>query len=277
MTRYSSCRSGRPDRLAVLDLMRIAPPTAEGSAPPWPTQEPVLASILTATRERYGQWHFTLNSIDFLTGEAAAIERTSHQIEGRDVITFYGHGSLSVLALTAMKHQRFDLAGISNAWRAPGLGSSHCDLSDIVGREDGAQGATLEMLCAQLGIAAAREWPNSDVAELIAKRQFQKLQNACEFNVAATLMLFACVEGLRARDAGYAGSLVSQFSRWVADCGLTHLRDFERIAGHDEHDRLSLLAMIEEGLAALEHRQHLRSVSGLPGPSGLFVTKASDF
>jgi len=257
--------------------MRIAPPTAEGAPIPWPTREPVLASILTATRERYGQWRFTLNTIDFLTGGAAAVERTSHQIEGREVITFDGRGLLSVLALAAMKHQRFDLAGISNAWQAPRLGSSHCDLSDIVGKDDRTQGATLEMLCAQLGIATACEWPNSDVAELIAKRQFQKLQNACEFNVAATLMLFACVEGLRSHDAGYAGSLVGQFSRWVADCGLTHLQDFERIAGHDEHDRLSLLAMVEEGLAALEHRQHLKSVTGLPGPSGLFVTKSSDF
>ncbi len=61
-------RLGRLDKIAVLDIETIAPPVAENAFPPWPVHEPVVASILTATGERYGQWHFTLESVDFLAG-----------------------------------------------------------------------------------------------------------------------------------------------------------------------------------------------------------------
>jgi len=71
--------------------------------------------------------------------------------------------------------------------------------------------------------------------------------------------------------------LISQLGRWIADCGLAHLQAFERIRGHDEFDRLSLRDMVEEGIAALDHRQHMKFVTNLPGPSGAFVSRASDY
>ena len=278
MTHYNAGRSSRPDNLVVLDIETIAPPVADEGFPPWPTHSPVVASVLTATRERYGQWRFAIETVDFLSGEAAAIERVSHLLEGRDVLTFNGRRfDLPVLALTAMKHQRFDLAGISKAWQSHRFTGRHYDLADIVSGFGGASGGSLEMLCSQLGIKAKQDCHGSDVAELVAKREFRKIVEYCESDVTATLALFACVEGLRSCDAGYAGSLISQLGRWIRDSGLAHLQAFERIAGHEEHDRLSLLNIVEEGIAALDHRRHMKFVSNVPGPSGVFVPKHSDF
>lgn len=271
-------RLGKPEKFAVLDIETIAPPVPDNTFPPWPFHQPVVASILTATRERYGQWHFTLETVDFLTDSAAAIERVSYLLEGRDLVTYNGRGfDLPVLALTAMKHQRFDLAGLSTAWQSHRFSGRHYDLADIVSGFGGARGASLEMLCTQLGIPAKQDCHGADVAELIAKRQFKIVSNYCESDCGATLALAACVEGMRSGDAGYAATLISQFGRWVADNHLLHLQAFERIAGHDEYDRLSLLAVVEAGIAALDHRLHLEFVRNVPGPSGAFATKASDF
>lgn len=278
MTHYKSGLASRPNRLAVLDIETFAPPIADGGFPPWPQHDPVVASILTATRERYGEWKFTLQTVDFLSDGAAAIEQVSHLIEGRTVITFSGRGfDANVLALTAMRHQRLDLVGISEVWHSHRFSGTHYDVADVIGGFGAARGVSLEMLCGQLGIPAKQVCHGADVAELVAKRQFQAIQDYCESDVAATFCLFACVEGLRSRDRGYAATLIAQFGRWIADRGLAHLQAFERITGHDEYDRLSLLAVVEEGIAALDHRQHMNFVTNLTGPSGAFAQHASDF
>ncbi len=278
MTLHKQRRSGSRDQLAVVDIETIAPPIAGHGFPPWPTHSPVVASILTANRERYGQWRFALESVDFLNDPGSAIERVSHLNEGRDVVTYNGRGfDAAVLALTAMKHQRFDLAGISEAWQAHRFSGRHFDLADIVSGFGGARGASLEMLCDQLAIPAKQHCHGSDVAELVAKREFEKIRHYCESDVIGTAMLFACVEGLRSGDAAFAATLISQLGRWIADCGHAHLQAFERIAGHDEYDRLSLIAMVEEGISALDYRQQLTFVTNLPGPSGVFVPQHSDF
>lgn len=278
MTVYKTRPPGRKDKLAVLDIETIAPPVADNGFPPWPTHTPVVASILTADRERYGQWRFALESVDFLLDPAIAIERVSYLIEGRDLVTYNGRGfDVPVLALTAMRYQRLDLVGISNAWQAHRFSGRHFDVADIVSGFGGARGASLEMLCDQLGIPAKQDCHGSDVAELVAKQQFETIRHYCESDAIGTAMLHACVEGLRSRDPGYAATLVSQLGRWIADCGYKHLEAFERIAGHDEYDRLSLVDMVEEGISALDHRQHLKFATNLPGPSGVFARPHSDF
>lgn len=278
MTLHKQRRSGNRDRLAVLDIETIAPPVAGDAFPPWPTHTPVVASILTADRERYGQWRFALESVDFVIDAGSAIERVSHLLEGRDIVSYNGRGFDSVvLALTAMKHRRFDLAGISETWQAHRFSGRHFDLADIVSGFGGARGASLEMLCSELGIPVKQDCHGSEVAELVAKRDFEKIRTYCESDVIGTALLFACVEGLRACDAGFAATLVAQLGRWIADCGYAHLEAFERIAGHEEYDRLSLIAMVEEGISALDHRQQLRFVTDVPGATGVFVPQHSDF
>ena len=140
-----------------------------------------------------------------------------------------------------------------------------------------ARGGNLERLCGALGIPAKLDCHGDQVADLLAKRQFQKIAEYCETDCCATLFLFAMVEGLRSTDAGYTASLISQCSRWIADSRLAHLKAFERIPGSGEFDRQSLLAMLAEGIASLDHRQHLRFVNKVPGQSGLTIQSSSDF
>jgi len=157
MTQYKSSRSSRPGRIAVVDIETISPPIADGGFPPWPMHSPVVASVLTATRQRYGQWQFALQSVDFVADSSSAIERVSHLIEGRTVISFFGRGfDANVLALTAMKHQRHDLVGISETWGAHRFSGNHYDVADVIGGYGAARGASLEMLCAELGIRPSR-------------------------------------------------------------------------------------------------------------------------
>ena len=278
MTQYKTRQFGNKDRIAVLDIETIAPPVEDNGFPPWPTHSPLVASVLTASLERYGQWRFAIESVHFQPDEAAAIERVSYLIENRRLITFNGRGfDNPVLALTAMKHQKYDLAGMSAAWQSHRFRGDHYDIADIISGHGGARGGSLEMLCSQLGIPAKSDCHGADVAELAAKGEFKMIQDYCESDVAATLALYACVEGFRSSDAGYAGSLISQLGRWIADCGLDHLKAFERITGREEHDRLSLLNMAMEGIAALDHRQHIKWASNVPGPSGVFNPQHSDF
>ena len=278
MTQHKTRQFGDPHRLAVLDIETIAPPVEDNGFPPWPLHSPVVASVLSATNERYGQWRFAIESVHFQPAEAAAIERVSYLIENRRLITFNGRGfDNPVLALTAMKHQKYDLAGISAAWQSHRFTGHHYDVADVISSHGGARGGTLEMLCAALGIPAKQDCHGADVAELAAKGEFKMIQDYCESDVAATLALYAFIEGLRSCDAGYAGSLIAQLGRWIGDNGLDHLQAFERIPGHEEHNRLSLLNMAMEGIAALDHRQHMKFVLNQPGPSGVFKPQHSDF
>jgi hypothetical protein len=166
---------------------------------------------------------------------------------------------------------------MSAAWQSHRFTGHHYDIADIISGHGGARGSSLEMLCSQLGIPAKSDCHGADVAELAANGEFKTIRSYCETDVAATLALYACVEGLRSCDAGYAGSLISQLGRWIADSGLDQLRAFERMAGHEEHDRLSLLNMVEQGIVSLDHRQHMKFVMNVPGPSGMFTPQHSDF
>ena len=175
-----------------------------------------------------------------------------------------------------MKHQRSDLSGISAAWQSHRFSGHHYDVADVISNYGSARGGGLEMLCAQLGIPAKFDCHGSDVAKLVANGEIELVRQYCESDICATAALYAYVEGFRSYNAGYAGSLLSQLGRWIADSGLFHLEAFERMAGHEEHDRLSLLNMVNEGIAGLDHRQHLKFVTNVPGSSGLFVPQNSD-
>lgn len=267
-----------PSRLAVIDIETTAPPPPDGqSFPPWPLHEPVVASILLATSQRYGQWQFELETISFGDGKAAT-ERVSHLIEGRSVV---GCGSrkiaVPVLAKTAMYHRCFDGSGIARAWRAHRFSDDHLDVMDLVANYGSGQEGSLEMLCSSLGIPASHLGFGSNVDGMKAMGSVTGSTKALEQKAASIFMLFAIIQGLRCTEPGYAGGLITQFGSWVRDQKLEHLRAFERIHGYAELDRLSLVHMLEEGIASLELRTHLAFVTGKPGDTGLMLPGYSDF
>ena len=205
----------------------------------------IVTSLLSATRERYGQWQFELETVDFLSDPALAIEPVSHLLEGRSVIGLNSAGfDIPLLVITAMKHQRSDLVGISRAWQSHRYSGNSYDVADVMSGYGAARGGNLKRLCGVLGIPAKLDCHGDQVAELLAQRQHKKIAEYCETDCCATLFLFAMVEELRSNDAGYSASLISQCSRWIADGGLAHLKAFERIPGSGEFDRQSLLATL---------------------------------
>lgn len=269
-------RTHPPSRLAVLDIETVAPATADEGFPPWPTHRPVVASVLTAERQRYGQWHFALESVTFDGDAAEAIERVSQLIEQHTVVGFNSRSfDLPVLVLEACRAQQFDCAGLSLAWRANRFTGSHIDLLDIVSSFGGARGASLQMLCEQLGIPVKTTTHGSDVGELMVAGEAGKVIAYCEEDVAATLCLAANLLALRYDEPTYAG-LISQFGTWVRERGLAHLAAFERLAGSAEFNRLSLDGILDAGLAALDHRMHLRWTTNVPGATGLTDPAFSD-
>ena len=60
MKQYKTSQCGDRDRIAVLDIETIAPPVEDNGFPPWPTHSPLIASVLTASLERYGEWRFAI-------------------------------------------------------------------------------------------------------------------------------------------------------------------------------------------------------------------------
>ena len=157
----------------------------------------------------------------------------------------------------------------------PRITGSHIDLFDIISSFGGAPGASLEMLCEQLGIPVKTTTHGSEVGELMAAGQIGKVIAYCEEDVAATLYLAATLVALRYDEPTYAG-LVSQFGTWVRERELAHLATFERLEGSAEIDRLSLNGILDDALAALDHRMHLRWSTNVPGATGLTDAAFSD-
>lgn len=277
MSRPFNHRPRCPDRIAVLDIETIAPPAPDGqSFPPWPTHEPVVASILSATAKRYGRWDFELESVTFEDGKAA-IERCSNLLEGRTVIGFNSRNfDVLVLARVAMFHRCFQGSGLARAWRANRYNDEHIDVMDLVANY-GARGASLEILCRSLGIPVKLDAHGSEVGDMMTNGRFADVIRYCEQDTASHLCLAAMVLSLRYNDPGYAGGLIAQFGRWIRDNKVEHLRPFERIDGHAELERLSLANIVTEGLASLEHRTHVRLATGKAGDTGLAAPGFSDF
>jgi len=264
-----------PTSLAVLDIETVAATTEDNSFPPWPTHRPVVASVLTADRRRYGQWQFELESVTFDDGRCA-IERVSHLLERRTVIGFNTRGfDLPALAVEAMRHQHFDCAGLSLAWRANRYSGNHVDLLDVISSFGGARGANLAMLCAELGIPCKVDAHGSEVGEMMASGKADAVARYCESDTAATLCLAGMVLALRHNEPTYAG-LVSQFGVWVRERGLKHLAAYQRLPSHAELDRLSLVGIVEEGIEALDHRLHLQWATNVPGASSVTKSAFSD-
>ena len=278
MSRYFNRPSAPPMRLAVIDAETLAPPVAGGAFPPWPTHIPVCVSILTADSKRYGEWAFALETVSFRDDPGASIERVSNLLEQRATIGFNSKGfDIPMLVIAAAREKRLDLAGLNRAWLAPRYDQNvHIDCADLWSNFGLARGATLEMLCGALRIPAKSDAHGSDVATMMARGEFARVCKYCESDVAATLCLAAIGLGMRHSDPGYAASLISSFSRFVADHDLGHLSAFERLDGAEEYDRLALLYQLTTGIEAIEHRQQMRFVTHLPGQSDAFAQGQSD-
>ncbi len=247
-----------PTRLAVLDIETLAPPSPTGQFPPWPTHRPIVASLLVADQAKYGQWQFAIESVCF-EDERAAIARIDELLKGRRCITFNGKGfDLPVLVMTALRASMYDCRNLTDNWTSHRFSGNHIDVADMISGYGSAPRVGLEMLCEAANVPVKCNGHGGDVAEMLRDQGIAAVKRYCEEDVGSTLILFAMVQGLRANDGAYSASLIGDFANWVADAGLDHLAEFQKLSGNAVLERVRLLHRVEEGLRALDDRETVR-------------------
>lgn len=231
----------------------------DGDFPPWCVHTPVIASILTADRDRDGLWSFSLESVDFSADEEP-MERIEELVAGRSIITFGGrHFDLPVLMLTAQKMRCFALPTLGRAAREPRFHSAlHYDLAEHYSGFGSARGASLERLCAALGIAAKTDVHGSEVGDLYDQGRVDDIARYCEGDVASTLLLLANQRAMETGDSAYHASLTFQFIRWIMEQGLEHLKPFIEVHDIDELLTQSLLGQLDAAFDKARIDQELK-------------------
>lgn len=244
MTRYTQ-KPFEDRSIAVFDIEAISGEQPEdGSFPPWPTFTPVVASVLQADLNGYGEWHFQLNAIRFGEDERP-LDRLNKLIRGRGLISYNGCGfDLPVLMLTAQKARSFGLGALVSAATQARYGNIHYDLAQKFSGYGSARGAALTMLCEALGVPAKFSAHGEDVGALYDAGEVEQIVEYCHGDVASTLMLYAHYRALETGNERYHASLTAQFARWVQAQSLPYLAPFGEVAGLDDLLQQSLLGQI---------------------------------
>lgn len=244
MSRYQP-KQFEDRHLAVVDIEAISGEQPDdGSFPPWPTFTPILASVLQADRNSYGEWSFHLETVRFVEHEQP-YEKLDELIRARGLITFNGAGfDLPVLMLNAQKDRCFQLPALTAAATQPKWGNVHYDLAQRCSYYGAARGGTLEQLCDALGIPAKLDVHGQDVAGLCDRGEINRIEDYCSTDVAATLMLYAHQRASETGDPLTHASLITQFVRWAQQDGRDCLRPFTDFPDLSQLLPISLLGQI---------------------------------
>jgi len=219
------------DRVAVLDIETHVPDYEGNDFPPWPLHHPICASVLTADSYEDGVVSFTLQTIMFPGREAEALSELERLLENRTLITFNGRGfDLPVMALTAMKHRKFDTSNLSSLWRANRYGGAHCDLADQFSQYGSARGASLATLCAALDIPAKTTVHGDEVGKLFDSGEIETIKQYCEEDVLATYLLFLNWFAFRHSNSDLLASGCAHLARHIEAEGLEHLLGFAQFS-----------------------------------------------
>ena len=219
------------DRIAVLDIETHAPNYEGEGFPAWPMHRPICASALTADSYEDGVVSFSLQTIMFANREAEALTELERLLENRTLVTFNGRGfDLPVLALTAMKHRKFDASNLSNLWRANRYGGAHCDLAGQFSQYGSARGASLATLCAALDIPVKTSVHGDEVGKLFDSGEIDTIKRYCEEDVLATYLLFLNWTALRHADPDLLASGCAHLARHIEAEGLEHLLGFAQFS-----------------------------------------------
>lgn len=244
MTRYQP-KQFEDRHIAVLDIEAIgAEQPEDGSFPPWPTFTPILASVLQADRNSYGEWSFNLETVRFCEDEQP-FGRLDELLRARGLVSFNGAGfDLPVLLLNAQKARCFQLPALTAAASQPKWGNVHFDLAQRCSNFGAARGGTLEQLCSALLIPVKIEAHGDQVADLYDRGEIDAIEAYCSTDVAATLMLYAHQRAMETGDPLYHAALTTQFVRWAQQDGRDCLRPFTEVEQLDRLLPISLLGQI---------------------------------
>ena len=257
------------DRVAVVDIETHAPTYEGDDFPVWPLHRPICASILTADRDDLGVVGFSLTTILFPGRETKALADLELLLSDRVIVTFNGRGfDLPVLALTAMKHRKFDTPNLSNLSRANRYGGQHCDLADQFSQYGSARGASLATLCAALDISVKQNAHGDEVSRLYDSGEIETIKKYCEEDVAATYLLFLHWIAFRHSDQELLVTGCAHLARFIETEGLDHLLAHARYArtywAHAELNK-RMAAHLVRDLKIAASRQIGRSSLGIIG------------
>ncbi len=257
------------DRVAVLDIESHAPEFEGEGFPAWPLHRPICASVLTADSYEDGVVSFMLQTIMFPNREAEALTELERLLERRTLVTFNGRGfDLPVLALTAMKHRKFDTSNLSSIWRANRYGGAHCDLADQFGQFGSARGASLATLCAALDIPVKTSVHGDEVGKLYDSGEIETIKRYCEEDVLATYLLFLNWIALRHNDPDLLAAGCASLARHVEAEGLEHLLGFAQFSrtswAHEELKKRMARHLVRD-LKIAASRDHARPALGIIG------------
>lgn len=244
--RFNQQRPFEDRSLAILDVEAISgEQPADGSFPPWPTFTPLVASVLQADHDSYGEWRFRLHAIRFGEDDRP-FERLNELLRGRGQITFNGTGfDYPVLTLASQKCHSFGGGPLVAAATQHRYGNVHYDLAAKYSGHGAARGASLSMLCKELGIPAKFSAHGEDVGALYDAGEIDRIVEYCHGDVASTLMLYAFYRAMETGDEGYHASLTIQFARWVQEQDIAYLAPFAVLTDPDHLLQGSLLSQIE--------------------------------
>lgn len=250
MSRYEPKAIFDDRHLAFLDIETISGEEIEGGGfPAWPTHTPVVCSILSADFDAYGIWQFAIESMRFGEDEEP-LKRIDELLRGRACVTFAGgQFDLRVLSLAAQASRNYRLPALTAAAAESRYTSArHIDLADKYSGYGAARGASLASLSEALGVPAKVSCHGSEVGQLYDEGRIDEIVEYCEGDVSNNLHLHANWRAMETGDASYHAALVWQFSRWVHNQGLEHLKPFADVEMLENLLRQSLIGQIDAAL-----------------------------
>ncbi|MFL0418115.1 hypothetical protein ACH0CP_15900 [Sphingomonas sp. 179-I 2A4 NHS] len=217
-----------PGSILSYDIETIAPPTPDGSFPPWPTHRPVAIGFATAWQVA-GGWSFDIAGTVVTDGvsEADLVLEADRRMGNAGVVTGYNSRQFDalVLRLAAQRTRLWSLKALADHAAANRFGAEHADLADLYsshGRKVG-----LASLCNEIGIPVKTSTSGGDVAALWEAGETDRIRDYVMEDAVATLSLFLAWTAARAGDEALVTRPMAALARHIETTpALHHLHAF---------------------------------------------------
>lgn len=219
--RREAAKAHNASHVVVLDVETIVPnppPGAGDGFVKWPHHHPVVASLLSATALGEGRYDFQMESIvcapgretEFYTAVNDALPRYGTLV-GFNTAGF----DLAALSIGAVAAKCLFADKLSAMQRSYRFGNLHADLAELFSNYGAAPRPSLAEVCGRLRIPVKVDTHGSEVAELHAAGQLQKIVDYCESDVAATYAAWAHFVAWRDGNDALLAEPLAAFSRWI--------------------------------------------------------------
>lgn len=233
--RQPANKDHNPAHIVVLDIETIVPnppSDANGGFPKWPLHQPVVASLMTATRHQHGRYRFCMTSVRYDADNPTRFYDHVEELlpEHGLLITMNGRGfDIPVLAIGAAAAGCWNATTLSKLHRANRFSDLHADLADLYCQFGAAPRASLSEICDRFGIPVKTDVHGSEVGDLYARGEIQRIVDYCESDVAATAVAAWAWFAWRDSNDALLAEPLAEFARWIeADPANRHLRSIAR-------------------------------------------------